>query len=184
MTNILKILGIILFTIIILGFLIASIVMLVWKPFFASSKWVDVQYWKHRDHYKAKVDFATDLSNISAIHIHKELNGKVGPIIAWLATSSEWQTSSAECDRSKISNENCSITGDIKLSGVLAPEGTPLVKDMAGKSLILDIPYKNLPNECDAIKQLKNHSVYLVVHGKKFTTKNNCIDILDAVKFY
>jgi len=173
MVNTWRILGIILIVILILAMISVIIIVNLWHPASASTKWVSVKYWKKKDHYKARVKFH-NLSDVSAVHIH---SGN-GPTIAWLATSPEWQTPSGDCDRSKISNGTCVAVG-----GLLAPPGTPLINNISHTVIEMRIPYTKFNEKCNAMNNLKNKNVYLVVHGKNFSSQNNCIDILARVKF-
>jgi len=130
-----------------------------------------------------------DLTGVSAIHIHINNNGKPGPIIAWLATTSEWKSGvfqntpgkNAPCCGSN--NPMCCLAG---------PAGpTPLVQRVANTEM--DYVVKNdfckasTANKCPWI----NNGTILVVHGFNFQrVENGCltdapagIDPLQAIPF-
>lgn len=180
----LQIVGLILLIVLLVGVLVFGILVSLYGQARAKNQWANVTYWKDDDHYKARVEFADDLSNVSAIHIHREMGGTVGPIIAWLATTSGGQnTWNGNSHHGSMTNAPCCTSAAGQGCTLLAPLDTPMVADMAGKTLELKIPYKNLPGSCEADDHLKKRNVYLVVHGTNFTAANKYIDILNHTKF-
>jgi len=130
-----------------------------------------------------------DLTGVSAIHIHTNDNGKPGPIIAWLATTSEWKSgvfqntpgNNAPCCGSH--NPMCCLAGPA--------DSTPLIQSVANTEM--DYVVKNdfckasAANKCPWI----NNGTILVVHGFNFQrVENGCltdapagIDPLQAIPF-
>jgi len=134
-----------------------------------------------------------DLTGVSAIHIHTNDNGKPGPIIAWLATTSEWKSGvlqntpgkNAPCCGSN--NPMCSLAGPA--------DSTPLIQSVANTEM--DYVVKNdfckssaaaaTANKCPWI----NNGTILVIHGPNFQrVANGCltdgpvgIDVLQAIPF-
>ena len=134
-----------------------------------------------------------DLTGVSAIHIHTNDNGKPGPIIAWLATTSDWKSGvlqntpgkNAPCCGSN--NPMCSLAGPA--------DSTPLIQSVANTEM--DYVVKNdfckssdsaaSANKCPWI----NNGTILVIHGPNFQrVANGCltdgpvgIDVLQAIPF-
>ena len=103
------------------------------KPFAsATTKYVSASYVKSGDNYKATVQFSKDLTGVSAAHIHRGDGGTIGQIIAWLATSQEWQ------DTQTTSDENSPCCNPQNNCTFQAPSGTINVfnvEDLAGKRI-------------------------------------------------
>lgn len=132
-----------------------------------------------------------DLTGVSAIHIHTNNNGKPGPIIAWLATTSEWKSGVLQNTPGKNApccgpnNPMCCLAGPA--------DSTPLVKTVANTEM--DYVVKNefckastaAANKCPWI----NNGTILVIHGLNFQrVANGCItdgpvgiDVLQAIPF-
>jgi hypothetical protein len=178
--NAIQVVGIILLILFLLAFAAFAVIVSLYGQASAKNKWAKVNYWKEGNHYRARVQFADDLTGVSAIHIHRETNGTVGPIIAWLATSATWHNGALQ----KTVNKN-SPCCDAKGCTLQAPLGVTLdVAQAAGKTVDLDIPYGALGDSCDAMNMLKKRNVYLVVHGKNIPAQDpGSLDILNHTKF-
>lgn len=150
------------------------------KPATAETKWVKCSYHEDRSGMMvAVVDFAEDLRDVSAVHIHKGNGPNIGPIIAWLATSCQWQKQPEHLV--SHGNEPCCCSIHCELT---APSGTPHVSDLEGQRLYVRIPdLKTVHSPCNSEEALKNHDVYLVVHGNNFTPGNKWLDIIGHQKF-
>lgn len=158
------------------------------KQYVAKSKYVTVSYTMDSSadsiHIHAKFG---DLTGVSAIHIHTNNNGKPGPIIAWLATTSEWKSGvlqntpgkNAPCCGSN--NHMCSLAGPA--------DSTPLIQRVANTEL--DYVVKNEFCKASAACPWINNGTILVVHGFNFQrVENGCltdapagIDPLQAIPF-
>lgn len=146
----------------------------------AETRWVKATYWKHKNGYKAKVKFSKDLGDVSAIHIHKEEDGKVGPIIAWLATSDIWNKGFLQSQ--KNTNSPCCTLSTCTLQN--PTEDTLDVSQAQGRTLELEIPQNGLGGGCGAYHALKHKKVYLVVHGKNIPDKPpGNLDVMEHSKF-
>ena len=178
--NALPIIGIILMVVFFLGLIAFVIIVSMYGRGYAKNKWAKVNYWKDGDQYKARVEFASDLTGVSAIHIHREKDGGVGPIIAWLATSQTWHDGAMQ----RITQKNAPCCNSVNGCTIQANVGTLDVSQAAGKIVQLDIPFKGLPDACNATDMLKKRKEYLVVHGMNIPTKSpGGLDILSATKF-
>lgn len=90
---------------------------------------------------KGSIQF-TDLSGVSAVHIHSAASGN--PILVWLATSCQWEAgvaqttplANAPCCARGSSNPNCSLK---------APPGTPYTKRASYTTFSFCVP---LPEGC------------------------------------
>ncbi len=144
----------------------------------ASAKlpYASATYSKHGNTYKAQVSFARNLSMVSAVHIHREMNGTIGPIIAWLGTTPEWQDEPHHI----ANNTNTPCCKDAPCN-LIAPPGTPDIDSLASTTIDVTIPYGHV--DCDADAHLADKDVYLVVHGKNFTAENKWLDIIGHAKF-
>jgi cytoskeletal protein RodZ len=169
---------------IILGLVFLVLILLgIWYWFFrsshASNKWATAVYSKDGSNYKATVSFAKDLSEVSAIHIHEQAKGTVGPIISWLGTTSEWNNQ-AQHSKASVNSPCCKDTA----CNIVSPKGTMDISALAGNTLQFNIPDPSITSTvCDAMGKLKDSNAYLVVHGKNFTDGNKWLDILEATKF-
>ena len=116
-------------------------------------------------------------TELSAAHIHKNVDGKPGPILIWLATSDEWEAGVAQqtplanspcCANAFNGNPNCTAN---------APPGTYNLNKVAGMTL----PFKtNLNiNSCNYgnCSPLDDFDLNLLnVHGKNFQyIQNGCV---------
>jgi hypothetical protein len=128
-----------------------------------------------------------DLTGVSAIHIHTNDNGKPGPIIAWLATTSEWKSGvlqntpgkNAPCCGSH--NPMCSLAGPA--------DSTPLIQSVANTEMdyVVRNDFCKVKSMCPWI----NNGTILVIHGLNFQrVENGCltnapagIDVLQAIPF-
>lgn len=122
-----------------------------------------------------EVDFRS-LKGVSAVHVHQATpDGKIGPIIAWLATSPKWQaTQGARGNNSPCCKSKSACTR-------LAPRGTPHVKEVNGKPRAkFNVPQFGWAS-CDAIDKVRKAEVFLVVHGMNVTP--TYLDILAHSKF-
>jgi hypothetical protein len=160
------------------------------SPYVAKTKYAAVSYAadSSSDAIRIHAKFG-DLTGVSAIHIHTNDNGKPGPIIAWLATTSEWKSGvlqntpgkNAPCCGSN--NPMCSLAGPA--------DSTPLIQSVANTEM--DYVVKNdfckasAANKCPWI----NNGTILVIHGPNFQrVANGCltdgpvgIDVLQAIPF-
>ena len=128
-----------------------------------------------------------DLTGVSAIHIHTNDNGKPGPIIAWLATTSEWKSgvfqntpgNNAPC--CGPNNPMCCLAGPT--------DSTPLIQSVANTEM--DYVVRNDFCKAKSMCPWINNGTILVVHGFKFQrVENGCltdapagIDPLQAIPF-
>ncbi len=134
-----------------------------------------------------------DVSDVSGIHIHTNENGNPGPIIAWLATSKEWQhgvLQNTPLTNGSASSYFCCIKQPkhhVKnLCSLIAPPGTPLTKDLSHQ----ERRYKIVKNVCSSCPWISN-GTFLDIHGKNFQQVYGCkvvgdepgIDMIDNVKF-
>lgn len=126
-------------------------------------------------------------NKISAIHIHKNDNGKAGPILIWLGTSPEWEAGVTQ--NTPLTNSPCCSNN---LCNVTSPEGTFIVSEIAGKGAIpFNLDYNILgcsSAKCDPSKDFGLN--FLNVHGFNFQqVYNGCatsgvpgIDTTDSVQ--
>lgn len=126
--------------------------------------------------YRAKVTFASDLSMVSAVHIHRGMNGTIGPIVSWFGTTPEWQNEPHHI----MKNSNTPCCKDT-MCNLIAPPGTADISTLAGKTIEVSVPYPHIG--CDADTHLTDKNAYLVVHGKNFKAENKWLDIIGHTKF-
>lgn len=133
-----------------------------------------------------------DVSDVSGIHIHTNEGGSPGPIIAWLATSEEWQhgvLQNTPLTNGSSSSYFCCTKQpkkNINICNLIAPQGTPLTKDLSYKKR----RYKIVKNVCTSCAWLSN-GTFLDIHGKDFQQVYGCkivgtepgIDMIDNVPF-
>ena len=144
-----------------------------------------------------------NLSTVSAAHIHTNYQGASGPIIAWLATSPEWQhgvlqntpltnsTPSYACCvvAPKATGLGCRAAPSAAPSDMCtlaAPPGTPDVSGLGGKNVY----YVIQKNVCDSCPWVSD-GTFLDVHGKNFQQIYGCrvvgttpgLDMLASVPF-
>jgi hypothetical protein len=154
----------------------------------AKSKYVAVSYAadSSADAIRIHAKFG-DLTGVSAIHIHTNDNGKPGPIIAWLATTSEWKSgvfqntpgNNAPC--CGPNNPMCCLAGPT--------DSTPLIQSVANTEM--DYVVRNDFCKAKSMCPWINNGTILVVHGFKFQrVENGCltdapagIDPLQAIPF-
>lgn len=114
---------------------------------------------------KGVMSVSADVKNtLSAIHIHKNINGQAGPITIWLATSPEWENGVVQ--NTPLANSPCCNN---RMCTANAPPGTPLIKNIAGKTIPFEFDFRS--NNCKLAKCdfLENFDKsFLNVHGKKF----------------
>lgn len=96
--------------------------------------------------YRAKVTFASDLSMVSAVHIHRGMNGTIGPIVSWFGTTPEWQNEPHHITK----NSNTPCCKDT-MCNLIAPPGTADISTLAGKTIEVSVPYPHIG--CDADTQ-------------------------------
>jgi len=129
-----------------------------------------------------------DLTGVSAIHIHTNNHGKPGPIIAWLATTSEWKSgvfqntpgNNAPCCGSN--NPMCCLAGPA--------DSTPLIQSVANTEMNYVVENKFCKASTAKCPWINNGTI-LVVHGFNFQrVENGCltnapagIDPLQAIPF-
>ena len=139
------------------------------KEYSATSPYADVIF-KGND----KVMYITvkykNLRGVSAIHIHVNNNGKPGPILAWLGTTTEWQNGVAQ--NATNANSPCSTKSNPK-SILASPTniGTPYLNELteySEKTFVFYNENKN-PGKCPWIQ----NGTLLDIHGFNFQQKIN-----------
>jgi len=149
----------------------------------ANSKYVKATYRVNNDGITINASFG-NLEKVSAIHIHANDNGKPGPIIAWLATTNEWQSGVTQNTPGK--NAPC-CSKQNKFCSLAAPDNTPTIKNVMNDSMSYVVSKEFCKKDCPWI----NNGTFLVVHGYDFQkVTNSCItnekpgiDVIDAVPF-
>ena len=158
------------------------------RAYIARAKHVTVSYTmdSSADSIRIHAKFG-DLTGVSAIHIHTNNHGKPGPIIAWLATTSEWKSgvfqntpgNNAPC--CGPNNPMCCLAGPT--------DSTPLIQSVANTEM--DYVVRNDFCKAKSMCPWINNGTILVVHGFKFQrVENGCltdapagIDPLQAIPF-
>lgn len=177
--KLLHIFGIIILSLLVLA-LVLSLFLAESQYGHAETRWVKATYWKEGGQYKARVKFNDNLDGVSAVHIHKDDNGKIGPIIAWLATSDTWNNGYLQSQ--KDGNSPCCALS--MCSRENPTQDTLSISQAEDKTLELDIPQKGLSDECDAYHALKHKKVFLVVHGTNISDKPpGDLDVIEHSKF-
>jgi len=154
----------------------------------AKSKYATVSYTmdSRSDAIRIHAKFGK-LTGVSAIHIHTNNNGKPGPIIAWLATTSEWKSGVLQNTPGKNApccgpnNPMCSLAGPAN--------STPLIQSVANTEM--DYVVKNEFCKSKSACPWINNGTILVIHGFNFQrVANGCltngpvgIDALQAIPF-
>lgn len=156
------------------------------NKFIAKSKYGNVTYELTSGSKTLEVDCNfTNLQGISAIHIHTNNNGMPGPILAWLATSPEWD--SGVLQNTPKTNLPCCCNQSNSSCSLVAPPSTPLVSNLSSNSAKLKISLEGCADTCP----LLSGETFLVFHGYNFSrivdgkvvgTKPG-IDLLEKVSF-
>jgi len=149
----------------------------------AKSNYVKATYKVNDDTIKINAVFG-NLDKISAIHIHTNDNGYPGPIIAWLATTDEWQSGVIQNTPGK--NAPCCSKKN-KLCYLAAPNNTPFIKNVMNNSVNYVVSNEFCKKDCPWI----NKGTFLVIHGYNFQkVVNGCItnekpgiDVIQAIPF-
>jgi len=97
---------------------------------------------------------------VSAVHIHINNNGSSGPIIAWLATTPEWEHGILQ--NTPLTNYPCTGNG-FPMATLISPTGTPNINEIVNKKKRF-IVEKPACSECAWIST----GTRLDIHGKKF----------------
>ena len=149
----------------------------------AKSKYAKVTYSVNGDEITINASFG-NLDKVSAVHIHTNDNGKPGAIIAWLATTDEWQSGVIQNTPGK--NAPC-CSKQNKFCSLAAPNNTPTIKNVMNNSMAYVVSKEFCKKDCPWI----NKGTFLVVHGYDFQKViNGCIsnekpgiDVIDAIPF-
>jgi hypothetical protein len=155
-----------------------------YKEYYASSPYADV-YFKANEYFMfIKVNYL-NINGVSGLHIHQNINGEPGPILAWLGTTIEWQYGVAQNGSNGnlpcclISNTNCSL---------VAPEGTPYLNSINCPDSQYFIVYnQNIGCNCSWIQ----NGTLLDIHGFDFqqeycgvkTSGTPGADMIDQAEF-
>lgn len=152
-----------------------------------------------------------DVNTISGIHIHTNYQGSSGPIIAWLATSPEWQHGVTQntpltnttpqyaccllntnkkcgCESNSNSDSNTNTNFNTNMCSLIAPIDTPYTKKLNNVTKCYKIK-KNVCSSCPWISD----GTFLDIHGKDFQQvySGGCkvvgskpgIDMLESIPF-
>lgn len=159
----------------------------------ANSKYAEVKYFASKSgnlYIEAKF---FDVSQISGIHIHTNYQGSSGPIIAWLATTPEWQHGITQ--NTPLTNSTPSYTCNVfdnckkennNMCTLVAPEKTPHMKNLSYTTQYYKI-HKKVCKSCPWISD----GTFLDIHGKNFQQLYDCgvvgtkpgIDMLKSILF-
>jgi hypothetical protein len=110
------------------------------------------------------------IQKISAIHIHKNINGKPCPILYWLATSKIWQNgvlqNTPNTNNPCYSNYFCNLT---------APKDTFYIDNILGNTNYFSLYFNgNQCNKKECLENFKNN--FIVIHGTNFQQiYNGCV---------
>jgi hypothetical protein len=100
-----------------------------------------------------------NLKDVGAMHIHANKNGKPGSILAWLATSDEWQHG---VDQNKPNgNKPCCIKSNPNCS-FIAPNGIPFVNSIKTPSTQTFVYYNENVN-CNANADILYHTPFFKI---------------------
>jgi hypothetical protein len=117
-----------------------------------------------------------DVSQVGCIHIHSvmwghEVTGDIGPPVAWLGTTDEWQHGVRQLTPGL--SYPCCIKGDGLRCDFTAPHGTPDLKDLSFKTRTFVLKKPDFcTNECPWVY----NGAYVLFHGKKIQqVYNGCL---------
>jgi hypothetical protein len=155
------------------------------QKFTASSKYAKATYVVNNNNntIRVKVKF-NDLNGVSGIHIHTNNNGSSGPIIAWLATSKEWQLGVTQ--NTPLGNSPCCSSSN-KLCTLIAPDETPYTENVQNTTVTYIVKKDFCGNNCPWI----SNGTFLDIHGYNFqkiingcpTNEQPGIDMIESVPF-
>lgn len=141
--------------------------------FYAETNGVRLRLRQYQDTVEGTLSVPARLANrLSAIHIHKGVHGRPGPILVWLATSERWQHGVLQLTPG--TNAPCCSNA---LCNIVAPKDTPHVRHLAGKETTFH--YKIKINrcaraDCRALEDFGSN--FLVIHGNNYQTiYNGCL---------
>lgn len=154
------------------------------RIFHASNKYAQILVKDDGERFIVKAVFSDLIKNdISAVHIHSNVNGSPGPILVWLLTSQKWQNGVLQQTPAKnapcCSNATCSL---------IAPSNTLDVSSVqSNKIYTINITKKYCGFDCPGIT-IQSPFAFLVIHGVNFqTVMNGCLssgqpvlDVLEA----
>jgi hypothetical protein len=130
--------------------------------FASSSKYADVEYNTSSDSNTLYITVNyKDLTGVSAIHIHVNNNGSPGPVLAWLGTTSEWQSGVAQ--NTPGGNSPCCNKIN-KLCTLVAPNSTPNIRELSNTTMTFTVTNPLCNKKCPWI----NNGTLLDVHGFNF----------------
>lgn len=145
--------------------------------FSASNKYASVFLVESSDSYFVKflVTKYVFQDNITAIHIHSNVNDQPGPILIWLLTTTQWQSGVSQS--TPAANSPCCIKIAGSQCDLTAPSGTMFKNFVTPGQIYTKIVPKNVCGDsCPGITQDSPHG-FLVVHGNNFQTvePNGCL---------
>jgi hypothetical protein len=104
------------------------------------------------------------LKGVSGIHIHVNNNGSPGPILVWLATTFAWQHGVMQNEQD--TNSPCCTN---QMCNVIAPEGTPYMRDIDLSKTYTYTAIKPANSSCAWV----SGGIRLDVHGLDFQREVN-----------
>jgi len=147
------------------------------RSFSATNTYATVHIQETSDNYIIQAVF-TDLlnNNVAAVHIHSNVGGAPGPILAWLLTSPQWQDGTLQQTPGK--NSPCCNTAAGSRCSLVAPPGTMMVSSaVPNRVYTFRASKKYCGSSCPGIT-MGSPFAFLVIHGGNFqTVSNGCLSV-------
>jgi hypothetical protein len=145
------------------------------REFQSHNEYASVKIQEEHDYYMMEAIFSPRiLHDVTAVHIHSNVNNAPGPIIAWLLTTSQWQNGVLQQTPGK--NSPCCNVSTGSTCRLAAPPGTLTIDSIKpNTSYHFKIPRKYCGFSCPGITK-NSPFAFLVIHGTNFQyVTNGCL---------